>query len=90
MATCDQLATWVSEAEAAQHALALGRNVEMQQNGEKRLQWTPADAGKLSAYIARLKAQQAAQHCPGCRGKGSRVIGITPIDHNSGRGFGWP
>jgi hypothetical protein len=80
MASCDQLAIWLSEAEDALHALQMGGKVESLRIGEKQMDYTKADVDKLAKYIARLQQQVDA-----CNGRTFRrgVLGIIPVDSNN-------
>lgn len=77
MASCSDLATWLAEAETALHRLQIGGAVEMLQHGEKRLQYTKADADKLRAYVADLTNRVAA--CSGTTRFNRRILRVLPI-----------
>lgn len=59
MATLSTLQAWLSEAEAARHALRLGRQTQSIQHGDRRIQYTQANAADLDAYIDDLERQIA-------------------------------
>ena len=55
-----ELRTKIAEAEAAYHALVLGKSpTEVNFGVNRGTRWSAADPVKLSAYIDRLKAQLA-------------------------------
>lgn len=83
MATCDQLSTWLSEAETARHALMLGDKPLITMYGNKSVQFKQIDAATLESYISRLKQWMARQRCPGCS-KARGPLTVVPIDANSG------
>ena len=45
----------IAEAEEALHQLLLGRSVVEIRYGFKRMQFTPADVGRLRAYLSELR-----------------------------------
>lgn len=48
----------LAEAEAAYHALMLGQSVaELRDSSNELIRYTPANAGRLQAYIQTLKQQ---------------------------------
>ena len=52
------LTTQLAEAEAAYHALMLGQSVaELRDSNGELIRYTPANAGRLQAYIQSLKQQ---------------------------------
>lgn len=62
------LTTQLAEAEAAYHALMLGQSVaELRDSNGELIRYTPANAGRLMAYITSLKAQlgQSGSFAPG-------------------------
>jgi hypothetical protein len=72
-ATLQQL---LSEAEAAYHALQLGKSaVEVRDSNGESVRFTAANASRLKAYIADLKAQVLAQET----GIAKRVGPMRPI-----------
>lgn len=57
MATLTQLQTWLSEAEAARHTLAMGETVaEIMRDGRK-VTYSRANLSDLNNYIAWLEAE---------------------------------
>lgn len=77
MADCATLATRLTQAETALHALETGRQVVSLRLGEKQQQYTPASVDKLRAYIASLKTQVDA--CNGVRTNRRRIMRVLPI-----------
>lgn len=51
------LQTDLAEAEAARHKLLIGQSVTVRGHGDRRIEYAPADLGKLDAYIADLRRQ---------------------------------
>lgn len=52
------LTTQLAEAEAAYHALMVGQSVaELRDSNGELIRYTPANAGRLLAYITSLKQQ---------------------------------
>lgn len=49
------LATWLSESQAAYHALNSGQQVVSLSYGDKRLSFTPAEADRLARYIREIQ-----------------------------------
>lgn len=50
------LQTWLTEAQTAMHALAVGgKQVVQVALGDKRVVFTPGDLGKLKSYIGQLQ-----------------------------------
>jgi hypothetical protein len=80
MASCEQLALWLAEAEDAQHALQMGGKVESLRLGEKQIDYTKGNGDQLAKYIAWLRQQVDA-----CNGRTFRrgVLGIIPVDSNN-------
>ena len=76
MASCAQLATWLTAAEAALHAVEIGGKVEVLAYGDKRLQYTPANVTELRRYVARLTDQVNA--CNGSSTLRRRIISVIP------------
>lgn len=70
MSNCQPIREALISAEAAYHELLLGKSIRVlvDQNGE-RVEFTSANAGRLSAYIADLKRQLAI--CEGKRNSGA-------------------
>lgn len=57
MATLTQLQTWLSEAETARHALAMGEGVvEIMRDG-RRMSYTRRNLSDLNSYIAWLETE---------------------------------
>lgn len=55
MATCQQLNTWLSEAEAALHDIAIGgKVVEIQDQNNERVTYSRSNITELRKYIADL------------------------------------
>lgn len=55
--------TWttrLAEAEAARHALMVGERAVSVRYNDREVRFTPADMGKLDAYIAQIKSTLAA------------------------------
>lgn len=77
MASCSTLATWLTQAETALHALETGTKVEVLRHGEKSLTYSRADVDKLRAYIARLQSQVDA--CNGLTTNRRRILRVLPI-----------
>ncbi len=66
MASCLQLATWLSEAEQALHDVTVGgKIVEIQDQNLEKLTYSRANVGALRQYVADLRATIATQ----CGGK---------------------
>lgn len=59
MADLTTLRTWLSEAEAARHALALGQSVVEVVRDGRRMRFNEQDGAHLDTYIADLVAQIA-------------------------------
>lgn len=57
MATTEQLTEWLSEAEAALHALVTGAQEVRIRYKDKEVQYTQASIAQLRGYISDLKAQ---------------------------------
>ena len=54
----NELEQKLAEAEAAYHALMLGQSVaELRDSNSELVRYTPANAGRLQAYIQSLKQQ---------------------------------
>lgn len=53
------LETWLSEAQAAYHDLVTGAQVRTLIHGAKRIEYMRADAPRLAAYVALLRAAVA-------------------------------
>lgn len=56
----ETLATWLSEAQTAYHALNTGTQTVSVGTGDTRVTFTAAEVGKLKQYIADLQAAIAA------------------------------
>ena len=81
MATCDQLRTWLAQAETALHDLTIGSKVEQLRHGEKSLQYAKGDMDKLQKYVAQLRQQ--VDICDGTRQFRRGLVNIIPVDSNS-------
>lgn len=63
MATCEQLNTWLTEAEQALHDITTGNKVvEIQDQNFERVAYSRANIGELRKYVAQLR-QTIAQQC---------------------------
>lgn len=80
MASCDQLTTWLSEAETALHNVLTGQGVILTRYGDKQVSYSQANVGELRRRIAEL--QQQVDACNGTRIFRRRVLGIVPVDSN--------
>lgn len=70
MADLATLQTWLADAEAAHHALAIGgKRVTVERAGTK-IVYTPANLSALKSYIASLQSQ--------IRAAGGTIPGIQP------------
>jgi gpW len=86
MATCAQKQAWLSEAEEAWHALQTGSQEALISTGTKEVRYTPADSGRLAAYIGGLRAQVKA--CTGVADASiRRLIPFIPRDSGSSNCF---
>lgn len=74
--TCAQMQTRLDGYVAARDALAMGRQVVRQRNGDKDLQWTPGDAKRLDILIREVRLAMERARCAGCGRRG--MIYITP------------
>lgn len=57
----ETLQTWLGEALAARHQLALGKLTSLIQWGENRQQYNAANAAELESYIAALQSAISAR-----------------------------
>jgi hypothetical protein len=76
MATCEELAANLIEAEAALHTLSLGGGIVRVRYDEKETEFSRGNLADLRAYISRLKDQIRVE-CEGKRPR-RRVIGLVP------------
>ena len=74
MADLSTLQTRLSEAEAARHKLLTGSTEESVGHGDMRVTYTRAEAARLDAYIASLRAEIASL---GGTVSGERRRGLT-------------
>ncbi len=81
MATCDQLTTWLSEAETALHQLQMGAQVVSIRGGDDQVNYSAANVAQLQKYVAKL--QQQVDACNGTRQFRRSVLGIVPVDSNN-------
>ncbi|MDF1627023.1 MAG: gpW family head-tail joining protein [Parvibaculaceae bacterium] len=69
------LKSWLEDAETARHKLALGQlEVEVGQDGQGLVKYTPASLRTLDNYIADLKVRVRAASGEGCA---RRAHGVT-------------
>jgi len=62
VASCEQLNTWLSEAQAALHDIVIGgKIVEVQDQNLERVSYSRANVDQLRKYIAELTSQIATQ-----------------------------
>lgn len=77
MATLDQLNTWLSEAEAARHSLAMGEAVVEVWRDGRRVTYSRANLAALTSYIDRLNAEIEQAQASACGRARRRALGVV-------------